>query len=146
MKFDKTNLTLLSLIFLLSGFFLYLIYLYGNEKIEKSNYDIDSSSSGSKASSETSSSGIFLFETNDYIVYKKIKRNQQVFTQGLFFDEDDTVIESGGLYGKSLLQKFKVETPDQKIFKIPLESKYFGEGACLLKNKVYQLTWKEKVM
>lgn len=87
-----------------------------------------------------------LFETDDYIVLSKIKRNNQVFTQGLFMDTDKTLIESGGLYGESSLQKYNVNTPDDKIFNIPLQSIYFGEGSCLFKGKIYQLTWRESVM
>ena len=146
MKVHKIRITLLTLISFLSGLFLYLIYLYGNEKVEKSKNDIDSSSSGDDEKVDINKNSQILFETKEYIVYKKIKRNQQVFTQGLFFDEEDTLIESGGLYGQSLLQKFKAETPDEKIFKIPLERKYFAEGACLFNKKVYQLTWQERVM
>lgn len=87
-----------------------------------------------------------LFETDEYIVFKSIKRNQRPFTQGLFMDSDDTLVESGGLYGESTLEKYKVETPDEKIFKYELERQYFAEGACLYDNKIYQLTWKERIV
>ncbi len=84
-----------------------------------------------------------LFETDEYIVYKKIKKNIITFTQGLFMDSDNTIIESGGLYGSSVLQRYNIDTPDNYLFKIDLPRQYFAEGATLFKGKVYQLTWRE---
>jgi glutamine cyclotransferase len=147
METNKIRIMLLMLISLFSALFFYIVIFWGSEKIEKPKNTLSSANSElNNEKIEVNTNSQILFETKDFIVYGKIKRNKQVFTQGLFFDTDDTIIESGGLYGQSVLQKFKLDTPDQKIFKIPLESKYFAEGACLLNNKVYQLTWKERVM
>jgi glutamine cyclotransferase len=147
MESNKTKIILILLISLFSALFLFMIIFYGNEKIEIPKKELATSTSEAfDEKIEINTNRKILFETKDYIVYEKIKRNEQVFTQGLFFDTEDTLIESGGLYGKSVLQKFKLETPDEKLFKIPIDKEYFAEGACLFKNKVYQLTWREKVM
>lgn len=95
---------------------------------------------------DLSGNDLIIFETNDYIVYKKIERKDRYFTQGLFMDTQNTLIESSGLYGQSTLQKYFVDSPDEKIFKIPIERQYFAEGACIYKEKIYQLTWRERVM
>jgi glutamine cyclotransferase len=147
MESHKTKIILITLISIFCALFMYLIIFYGNEKIENPKKEFTfSKQDATQEKIEINRNSKILFETNDYIVYEKIKRNEQVFTQGLFFDTANTLIESGGLYGQSVLQKFKINTPDEKYFKIPIERKYFAEGACLFKNKVYQLTWRERVM
>lgn len=87
-----------------------------------------------------------LFETQDYVVMKKIRRLNRIFTQGLFMDKTNSLIESGGLYGNSVLQKFNPNTPDEEKFRINIDSKYFAEGACMFNNHIYQLTWRERAM
>jgi glutamine cyclotransferase len=64
------------------------------------------------------------------------------FTEGLEFFRD-TLYESTGLNGKSYLRKYDFKTA--KVFKqIDLDQQYFGEGITIIKDKIYQLTWKEK--
>lgn len=64
------------------------------------------------------------------------------FTEGLEFFRD-TLYESTGLNGKSYLRKYDYKSG--KIYKqIDLEQQYFGEGITIMKDKIYQLTWKEK--
>lgn len=88
-----------------------------------------------------------IFETNDYYLVEKIGRQNKVFTQGLFFDTDTTLIESTGLYGKSKLRRFGLKTPDMSLYENNLDMNYFSEGACIYKNKyIFQLTWREKVV
>lgn len=88
-----------------------------------------------------------IFEANDYLLIDKISKANKVFTQGLFFDTNSTLIESGGLYGKSKLRRFALEKPDLNLIEIPLESQYFAEGACMYLDRfILQLTWKERVM
>ena len=98
------------------------------------------------SSQDPTGNGLVLLETKDFTVYRKIRRFDRYFTQGLFMDTQNTLIESSGLYGESTLQKYFVNAPDQKIYKIPIERRYFAEGACLFDNKIYQLTWKERVV
>ena len=76
------------------------------------------------------------------------RKNETVYTQGLILNNENNnlyLYESGGLYEKSSLTK--MHWPSQeKIKKILLDKKYFGEGITLNENndKLYQLTWKEK--
>jgi len=88
----------------------------------------------------------FIFETPNYKLLSTIKRDHTIFTQGFLLDTNDTFIESGGLYAKSFLQRSNLNNPLKVIQKLPLDDKYFGEGATLFKNKIYQLTWREGKM
>ena len=86
-------------------------------------------------------------EVNTYIpiVIKEIKISP-VFTQGLFFDPNDSeyLYQSSGLYAKSLIRKVNLKTGFvQKHLNIPI---VFAEGSTFLNNSIYLLTWKaEKV-
>lgn len=65
------------------------------------------------------------------------------FTEGLEFYES-TLLESGGNYGRSKL--FQYEPKSGKVLKeLRLNDKYFGEGITVLRDTLYQLTWKEGV-
>ena len=65
------------------------------------------------------------------------------FTEGLEFFRD-TLYEGTGLRGFSNLLKTDYKTG--KIFKsLKLDAGYFGEGITFINNKLYQLTWEEKV-
>ncbi|MBX3423632.1 MAG: glutaminyl-peptide cyclotransferase [Pirellulaceae bacterium] len=65
------------------------------------------------------------------------------FCQGLAI-EDETVYESTGQYGSSKLKKYDLRggTPPTEI---SLPPQFFGEGICLFEERIYQLTWKERV-
>ena len=57
---------------------------------------------------------------------------------------NDTLYESLGQYGKSKL--VKVDYRNGNILKeYKLRSNFFAEGITVLNNKIYQLTWKEKI-
>ena len=65
------------------------------------------------------------------------------FTEGLEFFRD-TLYEGTGLRGFSKLLKTDYKTG--KIFKsLKLDAGYFGEGITFINNKLYQLTWEEKI-
>lgn len=82
---------------------------------------------------------------HDHNSFKKIKRNELYYTQGLIFDSDHTIIESGGMWGQSVL--VRMEYPSMKIIKkIELENEYFAEGLARCGNFLYQLTWKNRVI
>lgn len=74
-----------------------------------------------------------------------------VFTQGLVIRKG-YFFESGGLYGDSMLVSYPVDDESGGNWlrpftnSIELESRFFGEGLTLLKNRLYQLTWKEKTI
>ncbi|MFP5042115.1 glutaminyl-peptide cyclotransferase [Parasediminibacterium sp. JCM 36343] len=65
------------------------------------------------------------------------------YTEGLEF-HDNTLYESGGQYGSSKLVTVDLKT-GKDIKKLGLTKQYFGEGITIINNKIYQLTWKEKI-
>jgi glutamine cyclotransferase len=66
------------------------------------------------------------------------------FTQGLFFHQG-FFYESTGLHGKSFLYRKDIKT-GKTLQKVKIAQEYFGEGIALLKNKIYQLTWKSGIV
>jgi len=119
-----------------------LVYKNGSE-----NHNTDEGYSEVQSLIDKNKNSGIIFESNEYYLVDKISRAKKVFTQGLFFDTNSTLIESGGLYGKSKLKRFSLKTPDTSIIEISLESQYFAEGACLyLDRYIFQLTWRERIM
>lgn len=65
------------------------------------------------------------------------------FTQGLIF-EDGLLYEGTGHYGQSSIRQVDLETGKTQLSQ-QLNSNYFGEGITALGDRIYQLTWKERV-
>lgn len=98
----------------------------------------------------------------DYIVYNTYFHNTSYFTEGFFINNNNEIIESTGLYGKSKMIKYNlleslIQTPSENIFnsqsklnntslilQTNLNQKYFGEGSCVYHSKILQLTYKER--
>jgi len=138
-------LIFISFVILIIICFAILFPLIYKNKSEEENDDI--SKTDVQSLIDTNKNESYLFETSDYILIDKISRKQKVFTQGLFFDTNSTLIESGGLYGKSKLRRFELKNPDNSLYENILETKYFAEGATLYLNKfIFQLSWRERVM
>lgn len=79
----------------------------------------------------------------NYKIVNTYPHDTTSFTEGLEFFRD-TLYESTGQYKESKL--LKVDYKTGKIIKsLKLDDKYFGEGITILNNKIYQLTYKEKV-
>lgn len=78
-----------------------------------------------------------------YRIIKKYPHSVEDFTEGLFY-ENGIIYESTGLYGKSKMKKYKLGSTDP-INSYSLPVMYFGEGAVILQDRVYQLTWKSRV-
>ncbi|MDO5608565.1 MAG: glutaminyl-peptide cyclotransferase [Capnocytophaga sp.] len=78
-----------------------------------------------------------------YRIIAEYPHDTQAYTQGLEF-VGDTLIESTGQYGHSSIRKWNVFTGEMYINK-PIGNSYFGEGVTALNNKIYQLTWREKI-
>lgn len=86
-----------------------------------------------------------------YYTYSRIELpNIAIFRQGLLFTEPNVLLESAGLYGKSVIHYVDMEsgavTNERKI-----EKQYFAEGCDLIQlpnksQRIYQLTWKEGTM
>ena len=82
-------------------------------------------------------------ELMSYEVVNEYKHDQNAYTQGLEF-YDDQLYESTGLNGKSTLRK--IDYRSGEILKIiTLDYEYFAEGLTILKDKIYQLTWKNNI-
>ena len=73
-------------------------------------------------------------------IIKRINHDQNAFTQGLEIYKNK-IVESTGLYGKSTLRM--LDTNGVILKKISVDS-VFAEGCTVFREKLYQLTWKEK--
>lgn len=78
-----------------------------------------------------------------YTILETYPHDNTAYTQGLEFNGDD-LYESTGQYKKSTLRKTNHETGEVLENKA-LEDHYFGEGLTILNNKIYQLTWQNKL-
>ena len=74
-----------------------------------------------------------------YRVINTYPHDKQAYTQGLFF-YDGHLIESTGQPGESTLRRVELKT-GKVIQSVNLERQYFGEGATLFNDKIYQLTY-----
>lgn len=76
-------------------------------------------------------------------VEESLPHDVGAYTQGLFFYEG-ALYESCGQYGESSFRK--VELATGKVLKrINFDRKYFLEGSCALKGRIYILTWQENI-
>jgi glutamine cyclotransferase len=65
------------------------------------------------------------------------------FTQGLMA-EGETVWESGGQYGMSVLRRYELGAPEVAA-EAGLSPEFFAEGICRVGGSILQLTWRERV-
>ena len=77
-------------------------------------------------------------------IVKSYPHNAEFFTQGLEFNSG-FLYESSGLYKKSKIVRYKLGETQPEISQ-NFDNEYFAEGITILKNKIYVLTWKEKVI
>lgn len=77
------------------------------------------------------------------IVQKAFPHDTSSFTEGLLI-YNGTLYESTGINGKSKLIKTDLATgkPEKEI---KLDSTYFGEGIAILRDTIYQLTYKQQI-
>lgn len=77
---------------------------------------------------------------------KTYPHDASAFTQGLEFTPEGDLYEGTGLYGQSVLRQVELATgkvvPGRQVVMNP---KHFGEGITIWDDKIYQLTWQEKV-
>ena len=78
-----------------------------------------------------------------YEIIEEYSHDISLYTQGLEF-KNNILYESTGLNGYSSLRKFDVYN-NQLIDVRFLDDEYFGEGLTILNNKIYQLTWKNRI-
>lgn len=77
-------------------------------------------------------------------VVKTYPHDTGSYTQGLFW-HDGSLYESTGLNGKSTFRKVDLQS-GQALNKLPFNRKYFVEGSVILGDKLYILTWTNKVI
>jgi glutamine cyclotransferase len=80
---------------------------------------------------------------NGFKVINTYPHDKDAYTQGLVY-ENGVFYEGTGQLGSSNLRKVEPET-GRVLFQVNLESSLFGEGVAILGNKIYQLTWENKV-
>lgn len=77
-------------------------------------------------------------------VVKAYPHDTGSYTQGLFW-HDGSLYESTGLNGKSTFRKVDLQS-GQALTNLPFNRKYFVEGSVILGDKLYILTWTNKVV
>lgn len=80
-------------------------------------------------------------------IFREKNRLDVMISQGLLFKDENTLIQSGGLYGNSTLRYISI--PNLTILKeYKFSPNIFAEGCDLISEKngdfIYQLTWREK--
>jgi glutamine cyclotransferase len=78
-----------------------------------------------------------------YKIVKEYPHDVDAYTQGLCYN-NGFFYEGLGEYGKSALRKVDYST-GKVLENINIDSKHFGEGICLFDNRIYQLTWQNRV-
>jgi glutamine cyclotransferase len=78
-----------------------------------------------------------------YQIVAEYSHNRNFFTQGFEF-HNNLLYEGTGQEGTSAIYSHNLKTGDTKTF-YKLENKYFAEGITILNNKIYQLTYKNKI-
>ncbi|WP_340198483.1 glutaminyl-peptide cyclotransferase [Ascidiimonas sp. W6] len=76
-------------------------------------------------------------------IIQEYPHDQGAYTQGLEFYKD-TLYEGTGRYNESRLRKLNLET-GEVLKEISLQQNQFGEGITILNDKIYQLTWQNKI-
>ncbi len=75
-----------------------------------------------------------------YEIIERLPHDRSSFTQGLEL-YGDRLYESTGQYGQSTIRHYKPENPKEAVIhRLPKDR--FGEGLTILKDRVYQLTWR----
>jgi glutamine cyclotransferase len=80
---------------------------------------------------------------NSYKIINSYFHNKDAFTQGLVY-EDGMFYEGTGESGTSYLRKVDPES-GRVLFQLSLDLPLFGEGISILGDRIFQLTWKNKV-
>ncbi len=78
-----------------------------------------------------------------FTVVRVFPHDTSAYTQGLAY-RDGFLYEGTGRNGQSSLRKVRLET-GEVIQRVNLASEFFGEGITIVKDEVFQLTWKSGV-
>ena len=77
-----------------------------------------------------------------YKLKSRWKHDPQAFTQGLLIHDGKLFESTGQRQSYVGIVDIKTGKADKKVV---LDDRYFGEGIAILNNKLYQLTWQNKV-
>ena len=80
---------------------------------------------------------------NNYKVIHTYPHDRDAFTQGLIYDKGE-LLEGTGQKSGSSLREVELET-GKVIRQHNLDDTLFGEGIALYKDRIYQVTWQNKV-
>ena len=83
------------------------------------------------------------YDVYNYKVINTYPHDATAYTQGLEF-HNGFLYESTGHYGRSSLRKVDLKT-GKVLQKMEVPKKYFAEGMTIYKDKIYQLTWQNKI-
>ncbi|KAG0627160.1 hypothetical protein M758_2G178400 [Ceratodon purpureus] len=83
------------------------------------------------------------FRVFGYRIIQEYPHDPNAFTQGLFYDGNDTFYESTGLNGKSSVRKVDIKT-GKVLQKQRMDYSLFGEGLTLWGSRLLQVTWLSK--
>lgn len=78
-----------------------------------------------------------------YKIISEFDHDISSYTQGLEFN-NDFLYESTGQYGYSKLKKIDFVS-GKTLNNLFLDKTYFGEGLTIMKDRIFQLTWKKKI-
>jgi len=78
-----------------------------------------------------------------FAIARVFPHDTSAYTQGLAY-RDGFLYEGTGRNGQSSLRKVRLET-GEVIQRVDLGSEFFGEGIAIVKDTVFQLTWKSGV-
>lgn len=82
-------------------------------------------------------------QVQHYKIIGTLPHNPQYFTEGFEF-YDDRLFEGTGNNGSSIIASYNPN--NKKVYNsLSIDNEYFGEGITILKNKIYQLTYKNKL-
>lgn len=83
-------------------------------------------------------------EKYTYKIVNRFPHDQQAFTQGLEWDQG-AVYEGTGKLGHSSLRRVDLKTGAVQQ-RIDYPDNIFGEGITVFQDKIYQLTWKNRIL
>eukprot|EP00624_Nannochloropsis_granulata_P001944 evm.model.NODE_19262_length_43251_cov_28.561583.9 len=106
-----------------------------------------SSPSTSRGSSSTQDRPVKMHrglqKRTSFVVLEEFAHDPEAFTQGLVYEDDGTLLEGTGLYGKSKLRRINAKTGEVMASE-EIDERYFGEGIVAVDDKIIQITWKER--
>ncbi len=82
-------------------------------------------------------------EIYTYTIVNEYPHDEKAFTQGLEY-YNGFLYESTGQRGQSTLRKVEIAT-GKVVQKTDIDKKYFGEGMTIFNNKIFLLTWQNKI-